>query len=120
MTVRACSREVDPAVIVPFRLCAHQEMQTHDRFATECRDGGHRGTLPLPATVAHRNRMGVQMPQRSLIAFALLVATTLAVTAREPVVIKTKATADKDQSRIVSDPSLKPQKFSDFVASEAP
>jgi hypothetical protein len=60
------------------------------------------------------------MPQRSLIAFALLVATTLAATAREPVVIKTKATAEKDQSRIVSDPSLKPQKFSDFVVSEAP
>jgi hypothetical protein len=60
------------------------------------------------------------MPQRSLIAFALLVATTFAAAAREPVVIKAKTTADKDQSRIASDPSLKPQKFSDFVASEAP
>lgn len=64
--------------------------------------------------------MGAQMLQRSLIAFALIITTTLAATAREPVVIKAKATTEKDQSRIVSDPSLKPQKFSDFVASEAP
>ena len=60
------------------------------------------------------------MLQRSLIAFALIVATTFAAAAREPVVIKAKAGAEKDQSRIVSDPSQKSQKFSDFVASEAP
>jgi hypothetical protein len=58
------------------------------------------------------------MLKRSLAAFALIAATTLAASAREPVVIKAKATAEKDQSRIVSDPSLKPQKFADFVASE--
>ena len=46
--------------------------------------------------------------------------TTLSASAREPVVVKVKATADKDQSRIVSDPSLKAQKFSDFIASEMP
>ena len=64
------------------------------------------------------------MLKRSLVAFAVIAATTLATTiaasAREPVVVKVKATADKDQSRIVSDPSLKAQKFSDFVASEMP
>jgi hypothetical protein len=60
------------------------------------------------------------MLKRSLAAFALIAATTLAASAREPVVIKAKATAEKDQSRIVSDPSLKAQKFSDFVASEMP
>jgi hypothetical protein len=60
------------------------------------------------------------MFKRSLIAFALIAATSLAASAREPVVIKATATADKDQSRIVSDPSLKPQKFSDYVASETP
>lgn len=58
------------------------------------------------------------MLKRSLAAFAVIAATTLAASAREPVVIKAKATAEKDQSRIVSDPSLKPQKFADFVASE--
>ena len=56
----------------------------------------------------------------SLAAFALIAATTLAASAREPVIIKAKATAEKDQSRIVSDPSLKAQKFSDFVGSELP
>ena len=64
------------------------------------------------------------MLKRSLVAFAVIAATTLATTmaasAREPVVIKTKATTEKDQSRIVSDPSLKAQKFSDFIASEMP
>ena len=60
------------------------------------------------------------MPQRSLIAFALIVATTLAAAAREPVVIKAKASAGKDQSRIVSDPSQKSQKFSDYIGSETP
>ena len=59
------------------------------------------------------------VPRRSFLKGAGA-AGTLAATAREPVVIKTKATAEKDQSRIVSDPSLKPQKFSDFVVSEAP
>ena len=60
------------------------------------------------------------MLKRSLVAFALIAATTLSASAREPVVVKVKATADKDQSRIVSDPSLKAQKFSDFIASEMP
>jgi hypothetical protein len=60
------------------------------------------------------------MLKRSLVAFALVAATTLSASAREPVVVKAKATADKDQSRIVSDPSLKAQKFSDFIASEMP
>lgn len=60
------------------------------------------------------------MLKRSLVAFALVVATTLAVSAREPVIIKTKATGEKDQSRVVSDPALKAQKFSDYVASETP
>jgi hypothetical protein len=60
------------------------------------------------------------MFKRSLIAFTLIAVTSLAASAREPVVIKAKATADKDQSRVVSDPSLKPQKFSDYVASETP
>jgi Flp pilus assembly secretin CpaC len=68
--------------------------------------------------------LGVSMLKRSLVAFAVIAATTLASTiaasAREPVIVKVKATADKDQSRIVSDPSLKAQKFSDFVASEMP
>lgn len=56
---------------------------------------------------------------KSLIAIALI-ATTVAASAREPVVIKSKATADKDQSRIASDPALKSQKFSDYVSSETP
>ena len=60
------------------------------------------------------------MLKRFLAAFAVIAATTLAASAREPVVIKAKATAEKDQSRIVSDPSVKAQKFSDFVASEMP
>ena len=60
------------------------------------------------------------MFKRSLAAVAIIAATTLAASAREPVVIKAKATAEKDQSRIVSDPSLKAQKFADFVASEQP
>jgi hypothetical protein len=58
--------------------------------------------------------------KRSLAAFAVIAATTLAASAREPVVIKAKATAEKDQSRIVSDPSVKAQKFVDFIASETP
>ena len=60
------------------------------------------------------------MLKRSLFASVLIVVATLAASAREPVVIKAKAAAEKDQSRIVSDPSLKPQKFSDYVASETP
>jgi hypothetical protein len=60
------------------------------------------------------------MLKRSLAAFAVIAATTLAASAREPVVIKAKATAEKDQSRIVSDPSVKAQKFADFIASETP
>jgi hypothetical protein len=60
------------------------------------------------------------MLKHSLAAFAIIAATTLAASAREPVVIKAKATSEKDQSRIVSDPSLKAQKFSDFVVSELP
>ena len=57
------------------------------------------------------------MLKRSLAAFAVIAATTLTASAREPVVVKIKATSEKDQSRIVSDPSLKAQKFSDFIAS---
>ena len=57
---------------------------------------------------------------RTLTAVALIAATTLAASAREPVIVKSKATADKDQSRIVSDVSLKPQKFSDYIGSEQP
>ena len=64
--------------------------------------------------------MGVHMFKRSLIVLALITVATVAASAREPVVIKGKATGDKDQSRIVSDPSLKPQKFSEFVGSETP
>jgi hypothetical protein len=60
------------------------------------------------------------MLKRSLAAFAVIAATTLAASAREPVVVKAKATAEKDQSRIVSDPSVKAQKFVDFIASETP
>ena len=60
------------------------------------------------------------MLKRSLAAVAIIAATTLAASAREPVVIKAKATGEKDQSRIVSDPSLKAQKFVDFIASEQP
>jgi hypothetical protein len=60
------------------------------------------------------------MLKRSLLASVLIAIATLAASAREPVVIKAKATAEKDQSRIVSDPSLKPQKFSSFVAAEQP
>jgi hypothetical protein len=58
------------------------------------------------------------MLKRTLTAIALIAATGLVASAREPVVIKTKATAEKDQSRIVSDASMKPQKFSDYVSSE--
>ncbi|HEX6260162.1 MAG TPA: hypothetical protein VFZ51_05875 [Woeseiaceae bacterium] len=50
---------------------------------------------------------------------ALIALATVAASAREPVVIKGKVTAGKDQSRIISDPSLKPQKFSEYVASQA-
>jgi hypothetical protein len=60
------------------------------------------------------------MLKRSLAAVALIAAATLAASAREPVVVKMKATAEKDQSRIVSDPSQKAQKFADFIASEQP
>jgi len=60
------------------------------------------------------------MLKRSLVAFAVIAATTLAASAREPVIVKAKATTEKDQSRIVSDPSVKAQKFVDFVASETP
>ena len=60
------------------------------------------------------------MLKRSLIAVTLIALASVAASAREPVVIKAKATADQDQSRIVSDPVLKPQKFSDYVASETP
>jgi hypothetical protein len=60
------------------------------------------------------------MLKRSLAAVAVIAVTTLAASAREPVVIKTKVAAEKDQSRIVSDPSLKAQKFVDFIASEQP
>jgi hypothetical protein len=60
------------------------------------------------------------MFKRSLIAVALIAATSLVASAREPVVLKAKATADKDQSRIVSDTSLKPQKFVDYIGSEQP
>jgi hypothetical protein len=60
------------------------------------------------------------MLKRSLFACVLIAAATLAASAREPVVIKAKATSEKDQSRVVSDPSLKPQKFSDYVATEQP
>ena len=72
----------------------------------------------LGATVKASNATELNMLKRSLVAFALIAATTFAATARDAVVIKTKATAEKDQSRIVSDPSLKPQKFSDYIASE--
>lgn len=58
------------------------------------------------------------MLKRSLIALALVAFATVTASAREPVVIKTRATAEKDQSRILADPFLKPQKFSEFVASE--
>ena len=60
------------------------------------------------------------MLKRSLTAVALITLLSVAASGREPVVLKAKATAEKDQSRIVSDPSLKPQKFADFVASETP
>jgi hypothetical protein len=60
------------------------------------------------------------MHKRSLVAFALIALTTVAAAAREPVVIKAKATAEKDQSRLVSDQSQKPRKFSDYIASETP
>ena len=60
------------------------------------------------------------MLKRTLTAVALIAATTLAASAREPVVIKARSTADKDQSRIVSDTSLKPQKFIDYLAAETP
>jgi hypothetical protein len=58
------------------------------------------------------------MLKRSLIAFAVIAVATVAASAREAVVVKVRATAEKDQSRIVSDASLKPQKFSDYVASQ--
>jgi hypothetical protein len=60
------------------------------------------------------------MLKRTLTAIALIAVTSLAASAREPVVIKAKASADKDQSRIVSDALLKPQKFVDYLASETP
>lgn len=60
------------------------------------------------------------MLKRSLVAFAVIAATTVAASAREPVIVKAKATAEKDQSRIVSDPSVRAKKFSDFIASELP
>jgi hypothetical protein len=60
------------------------------------------------------------MLKQSLLASMLIIVATLAASAREPVVIKAKATTEKDQSRIVSDPSLKPQKFSSFVGAEQP
>jgi hypothetical protein len=60
------------------------------------------------------------MLKKSLTVFALIALATVAASAREPVIIKAKATAEKDQSRIASDPSRKPQKFSDYVASETP
>jgi hypothetical protein len=59
------------------------------------------------------------MLKRTLTALALIAATSLAASAREPVVIKAKS-GDKDQSRIVSDTSLKPQKFVDYLAAETP
>lgn len=60
------------------------------------------------------------MLKRSLVAFAVIAATTVAASAREPVIVKAKATAEKDQSRIVSDPSVRAKKFSDFITSELP
>ena len=60
------------------------------------------------------------MLKRTLTALALIAVTALAASAREPVVIKAKATSDKDQSRIVSDAALKPQKFTDYLAAETP
>ena len=60
------------------------------------------------------------MLKRSLFAVTLIALASVAASAREPIVIKAKATAEKDQSRIVSDPALKPQKFSEYVASETP
>ena len=60
------------------------------------------------------------MLKRTLTAIALIAATALAASARDAVVIKAKATTDKDQSRVVSDTSLKPQKFIDYVGSELP
>ena len=60
------------------------------------------------------------MLKRTLTAIALIAVTSLAASAREPVVIKAKATTDKDQSRIVSDTSLKPQKFVDYIGAEQP
>lgn len=58
------------------------------------------------------------MLKRSLVAFALIAATTFAAASREPVVIKTRPSGEKDQSRIVSDPTLRPAKFSEYVATE--
>jgi hypothetical protein len=60
------------------------------------------------------------MLKRSLFACVLIALASVSASAREPVVIKAKAAAEKDQSRIASDPSLKPQKFTDYVASETP
>jgi hypothetical protein len=63
---------------------------------------------------------GIDHPERSLAAFAIITATTLAVAARIPVIITASTSANKDQSRFVSDPSLTPQKFSEFIATEVP
>lgn len=60
------------------------------------------------------------MLKRSLVAFAVIAATTVAAAAREPVIVKAKPSAEKDQSRVISEPTQKAQKFSDFVASELP
>ena len=58
------------------------------------------------------------MIKRSLVAFALVAIATVTASAREPVVIKGKVTAEKDQSRIIADPSQKPQKFREYVAAK--
>lgn len=60
------------------------------------------------------------MLKRSLVALALIATAMVAASAREPVIIKARATAEKDQSRIVADPLLKPQKFADYIAAEIP
>lgn len=59
------------------------------------------------------------MLKRSLVAFALVVLATVTASAREPVVIKGKVTAEKDQSRIIANPLLKPQKFHEYVAAKS-
>jgi hypothetical protein len=63
---------------------------------------------------------GVLMLKRTLTAIVLVAVSSLAASAREPVVVKARASADKDQSRLVSDASLKPQKFVDYIGSEQP